>query len=1098
MESWSMYSLKMEGDEPLLTQLPESDLNGKTNITCALGTVRFWFRPNWSSRSLGGDGPGEYGRLIEFGAWSKNALHGWWSLYLDPLGDAIYFSGQSGGLDALYFKAGIQWNENEWHQIAVSYSPKSSALYIDGQLVVTGDGVTRWPDANVRAKEGICIGSDLSGGNLAQGEFDELITFDYVSKPEVIAQTYRWSIDQVVKGPITPEEEQRNRENRRRGATGSSKLMFSAASGPPEPPGGGGGGGGGSDPTNPPPYSVPGLKISIPKFVNQSSEIAFWVLEPEANIVYEVQFATNLTAPIAWTAVARGLAGQTNFVISNPWTENGFFRLRVPGLAGPQYLLVPEDTSYLISTFQVGGFTGSVGTVSLRVTNGFLKITTTNGLTLSGNVSSNLVATGTQAALNTAMVTLRYQGKTNFYGPDGLFAMLTNAGPATNLSETLRISITVTPENDHPLTTTDAYSIPENTTLNVAAPGVLANDFDQEINQLFAVLVSSTSHGDLTLQGDGSLIYIPAPNYVGSDSFTYRASDGDLGNIVTVGITVTAVNDPPTISITSPTNGASLAVGASISLAVNVSDSDGTISGVNYYRGTTLIASSSSSPFSATWANPGPGAYTITAKATDDSGAIGVSPPVTFSVSPDCDGDGVSDAIEISQGTDPCDYFNGVVPLLTIVSGNFQAGPANSVLPQRLTVRAFSAAGNYYSNSPVSFSVTTGSGSISTSTNGPWTNSVSVATDASGLASIACRLPSGGLTLVQASVGSNASLSTVIFGEVVAGPDDTWVLPGNPAAISAGFAHTLALTMDGRVWGWGANGSHQLSSNITNYLVTSPVQLPGISNMVAIAAGGSHSMTLKNDGTVSTWGEYVEVGSAAFSTNLPSAIAIAAGLDHCLVLLSDGTVRAWGSPFTAFTPPTGLNGVVTIAAGHDLSLALKNNGTVAAWGNGPYSVAYNFGATNVPSSLTNAQAIAAGAHHALAMRSNGTVTAWGYNSRGQASVPSGLSNVVAIAAGEEHSLALLADGTVKAWGDTNSAQVGQLSGLTGVTAIYAGGRHSVALKSDGTIRAWGTNTFGQLGNGTQTHSSTPVQVSGFPRPATTNYGVQFKVFTPLK
>ncbi|MCI0640404.1 MAG: PKD domain-containing protein, partial [Gemmataceae bacterium] len=61
-----------------------------------------------------------------------------------------------------------------------------------------------------------------------------------------------------------------------------------------------------------------------------------------------------------------------------------------------------------------------------------------------------------------------------------------------------------------------------------------------------AVLVSGPAHGALTLNSDGSFTYAPHANYNGSDSFTYRASDGSLdSNVATVSLTVNPVNDAP-------------------------------------------------------------------------------------------------------------------------------------------------------------------------------------------------------------------------------------------------------------------------------------------------------------------------------------------------------------------------------------------------------------------------------------------------------------------------------------------------------------------------------------------------------------------------
>src|SRR2546425_2590286 len=74
----------------------------------------------------------------------------------------------------------------------------------------------------------------------------------------------------------------------------------------------------------------------------------------------------------------------------------------------------------------------------------------------------------------------------------------------------------------------DSYSTPEDTTLTVAAPGVLANDTDVDGDPLTAILVNGPAHGTLSLNSDGSFTYTPALNYNGPDSFTYKANDGQV------------------------------------------------------------------------------------------------------------------------------------------------------------------------------------------------------------------------------------------------------------------------------------------------------------------------------------------------------------------------------------------------------------------------------------------------------------------------------------------------------------------------------------------------------------------------------------------
>src|SRR6185369_5333507 len=136
-----------------------------------------------------------------------------------------------------------------------------------------------------------------------------------------------------------------------------------------------------------------------------------------------------------------------------------------------------------------------------------------------------------------------YVPATNYNGPDS-FTYKANDGVAD--SGTATVSITVTSANDAPVAVNDSYTTAEDTTLNIAAPGVLANDTDVDGDALTAVLVGPPTHGSLTLNTNGSFSYVPAANYNGPDSFTYKANDGvaDSGT-ATVSITITSVNDAP-------------------------------------------------------------------------------------------------------------------------------------------------------------------------------------------------------------------------------------------------------------------------------------------------------------------------------------------------------------------------------------------------------------------------------------------------------------------------------------------------------------------------------------------------------------------------
>jgi RHS repeat-associated protein len=322
---------------------------------------------------------------------------------------------------------------------------------------------------------------------------------------------------------------------------------------------------------------------------------------------------------------------------------------------------------------------------------------------------------------------------------------------------------------------------------------------------------------------------------------------------------------------------------------------------------------------------------------------------------------------------------------------------------------------------------------------------------------------------------SKTGISSADYSYDQAGRLTSYSLP-TVSALAAGGNHSLALKSDGTVWSWGRNSVGQLGNGTTTNSSTR-VAVTALTGVTAVAAGSYHSLALKSDGTVRTW-----------------------GLNH------DGQLG--NGNYTNATSPvqvSSLTGVTAIAGSCDESLVLKSDGTVWDWGWNGEGELGNGTTTNSTSpiqvsGLTSVTAISAGCTHSLALKSDGTVWSWGDNSSGQlgngtntnALTPvqvSGLTGVVAIDGALNHSVALKSDGTVWDWGDGGYGQLGngvygnstipvQVSGLTGVTAVGGGYSHTLALKSDGTVWAWGGNDSGQLGNGQTISSTTAVQVSG--------------------
>ncbi len=369
----------------------------------------------------------------------------------------------------------------------------------------------------------------------------------------------------------------------------------------------------------------------------------------------------------------------------------------------------------------------------------------------------------------------------------------------------------------------------------------------------------------------------------------------------------------------------------------------------------------------------------------------------------------------------------------------------------------------------------------------------------------------------------------------------------------------------GRVQGWGLNATRQLADTSGIGFRNRAIYNPFSFRVVGVAAGAHFSLMLTANGVVGSFGNdllgQLGDGSGPASgtcagvpcserrnvtlTNgatLNDAVAIAAGSTHALAVRADGTVLAWGTntvgeignPAVSGTQHSAvnvagvggvglLNGVIAVAAGESFSLALRHDGTVVAWGDdafGQLGRGATPSSTNIPVQvkgiggvgvLTDVVAIAAGRHHSLALRSDGSLVTWGRNQAGQLgtgtigdnrNVPvqilaaRGLpfTRLIAVAGGAQHSLALRSDGTVLAWGSDSDGQLGNgdsvgnsstpravvtstgKGALANIVSIAAGSVHSVAVAVDGTVSSWGANNDGLLGDGSAVPRQRPVPV----------------------
>ena len=269
------------------------------------------------------------------------------------------------------------------------------------------------------------------------------------------------------------------------------------------------------------------------------------------------------------------------------------------------------------------------------------------------------------------------------------------------------------------------------------------------------------------------------------------------------------------------------------------------------------------------------------------------------------------------------------------------------------------------------------------------------------------------------------------------------------SAISAGQEHTLALSDDGRVFGWGDNASGQLADGTTTrrttaVAVTTSGALDGVT-IVAIAAGHYHSLALSSDGRVFSWG-----GNAEGQ-------------------LGDGTTTQRTTP-VAVTISGVLSGVSisAIAAGRNSSYALGSNGRVYSWG---FNTNHELGdgttvsrlepvAVNTSGVLSGVSisAISAGYYGGYVLDTEGRAYSWGsyFTSRGLL----GDGGV--------------ADGTVPVAVTTS----GVLAGIS-ISALATGpaAQHRLAIGSDNKLYSWGRGLDGRIGDGFTVDRNEPVAVT---------------------
>lgn len=254
------------------------------------------------------------------------------------------------------------------------------------------------------------------------------------------------------------------------------------------------------------------------------------------------------------------------------------------------------------------------------------------------------------------------------------------------------------------------------------------------------------------------------------------------------------------------------------------------------------------------------------------------------------------------------------------------------------------------------------------------------------------------------------------------------------------------------------------------------------SKVKQVVMGGSHACALLADKSVTCWGSNssgeLGIGTVDFKNHLPrvvtgltNVVKLVAGESHTCAILSDKSVKCWGSNSSGqlgdntqvkrTQPVEVLNTAATAPLTNVLHLSASGGHTCAVIG-------------------------------ASASATQGAVKCWGanYDNRIDATASSSVkyktphatkwtSGVTKVAAGSTHTCVLKTGNALDCIGDVDAASMTKTSGFA-ASEISAGYSHSCALMNDKSVQCWGKNTDGQLGNNTKTNSSanTPVVAQG--------------------
>lgn len=353
----------------------------------------------------------------------------------------------------------------------------------------------------------------------------------------------------------------------------------------------------------------------------------------------------------------------------------------------------------------------------------------------------------------------------------------------------------------------------------------------------------------------------------------------------------------------------------------------------------------------------------------------------------------------------------------------------------------------------------------------------------------------------------------------------TDVLEGYPhfVSVSAGYAHTCALSESGGAWCWGSNGSGELGDGTTTSRSSPTPVAPGLT-FVSIIAGERHTCGLTTAGDAWCWGG-AAVGGGGFGlgdgtttfSKVPVLVGpgmnlafaqLSAGADHSCGVTTDGTGYCWGlnTNVGQIGDGTTTHALVPVLVGPGLGLVFSSidagegafghftcgvttdgrawcwgNSTVFGWlgdGSVPGDPTYGFSLWPVqvgPGMDLSFSVVDAGAAHACGLTTSGAAYCWGANGTGQ------LGNGVAdFPVGQPLDVTKTHRLPEPVVGGHVFSSIDAGGSLLVTSPNFEYRSHTCGVTTGAAALCWGLNWFGQLGDGTTTDRPSPTAVPAVP------------------